>query len=238
MLDAIEAIGYNTLEHRPSISKWTQVALAGARSGAARFHRALRRPMPRLLPPQSRHVGRCRAQRFRHMIARQAAGIAAMSRILRGCRASRALRPAIFTRFFCLPQAKARRALRALRVHAPGRRCFGHGRSDRRIKHARPCALARRAGRCGRRAMSAAIPILPAFADTIERFEIPPRYFHDLILRRGNGFDRRRRIPRSTACANIAIAWPGRWASRACTCSDFTIRTRRTWPKNWASRFN
>ena len=25
------------------------------------------------------------------------------------------------------------------------------------------------------------IPILPAFADTIERFHIPPRYFHDLI---------------------------------------------------------
>ncbi len=24
-------------------------------------------------------------------------------------------------------------------------------------------------------------PILPAFADTIERFKIPPRYFHDLI---------------------------------------------------------
>ena len=24
-------------------------------------------------------------------------------------------------------------------------------------------------------------PILPAFADTIERFQIPPRYFHDLI---------------------------------------------------------
>ena len=28
ILDAIEASGYNTLEHRPSLTKWTQLELA------------------------------------------------------------------------------------------------------------------------------------------------------------------------------------------------------------------
>ena len=32
-------------------------------------------------------------------------------------------------------------------------------------------------------------PILPALADTIARFKIPTRYFHDLILGRGDGLD-------------------------------------------------
>ena len=41
-------------------------------------------------------------------------------------------------------------------------------------------ALARSA-RSSRRGDTSAHPILPAFADTIRRYRIPPRYFHDLI---------------------------------------------------------
>ena len=50
------------------------------------------------------------------------------------------------------------------------------------------CAISNAAWSRWRAALDAAVsgdvsghPILPAFADTIERFHIPPRYFHDLI---------------------------------------------------------
>jgi phytoene synthase len=46
----------------------------------------------------------------------------------------------------------------------------------------RPGPLARDAGRSRLGRNTAGHPILPALADTIARFEIPTRYFHDLIL--------------------------------------------------------
>ena len=59
--------------------------------------------------------------------------------------------------------------------------------------------------------MSPSHPILPAFADTIERFHIPPRYFHDLIS--GAEMDLTvAAMPHSSVCANTATAWRARSA--------------------------
>ena len=50
VLDAIEASGYNTLEHRPALTKWTQMRLLGRTLIAMPFSRsgpALRRSASR-----------------------------------------------------------------------------------------------------------------------------------------------------------------------------------------------
>ena len=78
-------------------------------------------------------------------------------------------------------QGQAQCALRAVCLHAAGGRRF-----RRPGRPGIPSAKASRAGaRCSMKPSPAAPSghaILPALADTIARFEIPTRYFHDLIL--------------------------------------------------------
>ena len=182
VLDAIEAIGYNTLEHRPSIPKSKQVSLAGARSRPAPvFIRAACRA-PRSLPPLPDGWRLSRADVFASNIGKMpdAESRAKLPGPTRNAGAvARASASNFYYAFFMLPQAK-RDALCALyafmRLVDDVSDTVGSAADKQR-------GLAR-----WRAALDAAVagdvsghPILPAFADTIERFHIPPRYFHDLI---------------------------------------------------------
>ena len=183
VLDAIEAIGYNTLEHRPSIPKSKQFHLL-VRALVLRlfsFARAFRAAVAR----RSRSPGRlaiveggCANPNVRKM--RQARIENEVAQSYAECRrVAREAASNFYYAFFMLPQAK-RDALCALyafmRLVDDVSDTVGSAADKQR-------GLAR-----WRAALDAAVagdvsghPILPAFADTIERFHIPPRYFHDLI---------------------------------------------------------
>jgi squalene synthase HpnC/squalene synthase HpnD len=179
VLDAIEAIGYNTLERRPSISKARQLgllarALAGrvfvtsrpstptAPSSPARLafvEGGCVKPTPGLRSPFV--AGRIRGS---YLTCRQIARDSASN---------------FYYAFFMLPQEK-RDALCAL---------YAFMRLVDDESDTLGAAIDKQSGLARwRAALDAAVagdvsahPILPAFADTIQRFKIPPRYFHDLI---------------------------------------------------------
>jgi squalene synthase HpnC/squalene synthase HpnD len=179
VLDSIEAIEYNTLEHRPSISKTKQLQLlAGAL--VQRLFFADRGPMavastsPRRLAIVE---GGCIQPSAKNA---QAGGTDEVTRSYAECRrVARVAASNFYYAFFMLPPAK-RDALCALyafmRLVDDVSDTVGSEADKQR-------GLAR-----WRAALDAAVagdvsghPILPAFADTISRFRIPPRYFHDLI---------------------------------------------------------
>jgi squalene synthase HpnC/squalene synthase HpnD len=179
VLDAIEASGYNTLAHRPALTKWTQMRLLAGALASRVFSRDTNLPAEapaatsvapdRIIPPHSGAVAVMRSDS-----EGVAASYAECARIARESRSS------FYLAFFGLRKEK-RNALCALYAFMrlvdnvsdePGdldskRRGLAHWRAmlDNAI-----------AGRTG------GSPILPALADTIVRFEIPSRYFHDLIL--------------------------------------------------------
>jgi 15-cis-phytoene synthase len=178
VLDAIEAGGYNTLHHRPSIPKSKQLGLlmrallqrVFARNSAAATTalQTATRPSivstPRTTPIESgspdnpaevtRSYAECRR------VARESASN-------------------FYYAFFMLPPAK-RDALCAL---------YAFMRLVDDVSDTVGSDVDKRGGLARwRAALDAAVagdvaghPILPAFADTINRFQIPPRYFHDLI---------------------------------------------------------
>ncbi len=182
VLDAIEAVGYNTLERRPSIPKSKQFGLL-LRALALRLL-SFAQPSAPVVPAAPANVGKlaiveggCVAPDIRVM-RRENEGIVARSYV--ECRrVARASASNFYYAFFMLPQAK-RDALCALyafmRLVDDVSDTVGSAADKQR-------GLAR-----WRAALDAATagdvsshPILPAFADTIKRFKIPPRYFHDLI---------------------------------------------------------
>ncbi len=179
VLDSIEAMGYNTLEHRPSVSKTKQVRLlAGALAG--RLFARRQAPAP-AAPAESGRLaivegggvssdGRTTRQGNADAIAHSYAE----------CRqVARAAASNFYYAFFMLPQAK-RDALCAL---------YAFMRLVDDVSDTVGSAADKQRGLARWRAALDAVvagdvsghPILPAFADTIERFHIPPRYFHDLI---------------------------------------------------------
>jgi len=182
VLDAIERVGYNTLQHRPSISKSKQLQLLAQALVLRVFGFA--QPTAPAVPAVPAVGGRLAI--VDGGCARPDAG-----KMLRGnrddvtrsyaeCRrVARASASNFYYAFFMLPPAK-RDALCALyafmRLVDDVSDTVGSAADKQR-------GLAR-----WRAALDAAVagevsghPILPAFADTLSRFQIPPRYFHDLI---------------------------------------------------------
>jgi squalene synthase HpnC/squalene synthase HpnD len=186
VLDAIEASGYNTLEQRPAISKFTQLGLlAGAlvrraftRSGSdrddGRVSRAASNGKNIQAGPSS--VPTMRSSRDSDAVR---LSYAECNRVAREARSS------FYLAFFGLPRAK-RDALCALYAFMRLVDDVSDEPGDLESKHR---GLAQ-----WRAKLDEAVGgdtdshlILPALADTMARFEIPTRYFHDLIS--GAGMD-------------------------------------------------
>ena len=178
VLDAIESVGYNTLEHRPSIPKSKQLGLL-VRALVDRFFAVDQTSTPVLPASPSRLAiveGGCLKPRL-NLPSRNEVEIANSYRECR--RIARASGSNFYYAFFMLPQEK-RDALCALYAFM---RIVDDVSDTLGIAANKPLGLAR-----WRAALDAAAagdveahPILPAFADTIAKFHIPPRYFHDLI---------------------------------------------------------
>jgi phytoene synthase len=186
VLDAIERIGYNTLQHRPSISKSKQLALLAR----ALMLRAFGSSQPDSSPaPASSVISGTAPGTLEIVDGGRAGGNSRkfprttsedVARSYTECRrVARASASNFYYAFFMLPPAK-RDALCALyafmRLVDDVSDTVGSSADKQR-------GLAR-----WRAALDAAVagdvsghPILPAFADTLSRFQIPPRYFHDLI---------------------------------------------------------
>jgi squalene synthase HpnC/squalene synthase HpnD len=179
VLDAIEAAGYNTLQHRPSIPKSKQFQLLIRALGKRVFGR--KSSAPQTSPEVPVRAGR-------PVIVPTSTGAAQRSAVtndevtrsyLECRRVAREAASNFYYAFFMLPQAK-RDALCALYafmrlVDDVSDTVGGIAEKQRGLAQWRAALDAAVAGDV------AGHPILPAFADTLKRFRIPPRYFHDLI---------------------------------------------------------
>lgn len=177
VLSAIERMGYNTLERRPSIGKGTQARLLG-----------------RALFGRLRAIGARSSKESKHTTAEGNPSIGT-SKLTEGASASKASDVAssyeecrrvarnsasnFYYAFYLLPEPK-RRALCALYAYMrlvddasdePGDVAI----KQRALSRWRTLTDAAYAGDVAGHA------ILPAFADTCARYSIPARYFHDLI---------------------------------------------------------
>jgi squalene synthase HpnC/squalene synthase HpnD len=178
VLDAIEAAGYNTLQRRPSVSKWKQFRLL---SGALVRQRFAGSPPPIAVAP----VVSGRLEIVHGGCVRPSLGVprerelSVESSYAQCKQVARASASNFYYAFFMLPQAK-RDALCALYAFM---RLIDDVSDEAGNAEDKQRGLVR-----WRAALDAATsgdvtshPILPAFANTMKRFKIPPRYFHDLI---------------------------------------------------------
>jgi squalene synthase HpnC len=181
VLDAIEASGYNTLEHRPALTKWTQLSLLGRTLIAIPFSRG----SGGLPAPVTEINGSGQAMSVHATTASSGKTTGPYSESVRASyaecnRIARAARSSFYLAFFGLRKEK-RNALCALYAFM---RLVDNVSDDPGNLDVKRPGLARWrsildeavAGRTDGHA------ILPALADTIARFDIPTRYFHDLIL--------------------------------------------------------
>jgi squalene synthase HpnC/squalene synthase HpnD len=174
ILDAIEACGWNTLEGRPALTKWTQLRLL-ARALSGKFlgtsfvtsHDGAR--------VEVSAPGMLRGEEA------AAADSKAISASYAECnRIARAAHSSFYLAFYGLRKEK-RKGLCAL---------YAFMRLVDNVSDEPGDTDSKRRGLARWRAMldeavagrTEGHPILPALADTIARFEIPTRYFHDLIL--------------------------------------------------------
>ncbi len=174
ILDAIESSGYNTLEHRPALTKWKQVRLLAAAMSSKLVGSLAPTEMSReldlveeVLAHEEGALPRAEAQAIN-------ASYAECNRIARAAHSS------FYLAFFGLPREK-RDALFALYAFM---RLVDDVSDEPGDLDSKRRELAR-----WRRMLDNAIAgrteghvILPGLRDTITRFEIPTRYFHDLIL--------------------------------------------------------
>jgi squalene synthase HpnC/squalene synthase HpnD len=165
VLDAIEASGYNTLRHRPSIGKGKQARLLGR---ALVTHLVARDPKPKLVPQD------------------QSADLVAQS--YEAChRIARSSHSNFYYAFFLLPR-KRRDGLAALYAFM---RLVDDVADENNDVSAKQRGLAKwRAaldeavntnGRANTSAPSGPAEVLPALVDTMRRHNMPARYLHDLI---------------------------------------------------------
>ncbi len=179
ILDAIEASGYNTLEHRPALTKWTQMRLLAGALASRVFSRNVNSPgdAPTAVSAEPNRVAAPSsgtAAVMRSDTESVAASYAECARIARESRSS------FYLAFFGLRKEK-RNALCAL---------YAFMRLVDNVSDEPGDLDSKRHGLARWRAMlddaiagrTDGSPILPALADTIASFEIPTRYFHDLIL--------------------------------------------------------
>jgi squalene synthase HpnC/squalene synthase HpnD len=165
VLDAIEASGYNTLEHRPSIGKGKQARLLGR---ALVTHLVARDPKPTALAEEESVDLVARSYEECHRIARSS-------------------HSNFYYAFFLLPKRR-RDGLAALYAFM---RLVDDVADERHDLAAKQRGLAKwRAAldeavnansRAGTSAPSGAAEVLPALVDTMRRYNMPARYLHDLI---------------------------------------------------------
>ncbi len=178
VLDAIEAIGYNTIERRPALSRATQARLLGgalvsrlfAPLQTANEAGASAEPAPRNHP-----VGAPRGTVQTE--ATDGAGVAASYAECR--RVARNAASNFYYAFFLLPRPK-RDALCALYAFMRLVDDVSDSAGDAAEKQ-RGLARWRAALDAAAAGDAAAHPVLPALAATLRRYAIPTRYFHDLI---------------------------------------------------------
>ena len=176
ILDAIESSGYNTLEHRPALKKSKQLRLLGRALGCRIFSGASGAPgddaaaAGRTVKAASSGEGGSMPAETQTI----AASYAECNRIARAAHSS------FYLAFFGLPREK-RSALFALYAFM---RLVDNISDEPGDLDSKRRELARWRGMldnaiAGR---TEGHEILPGLRDTITRFEIPTRYFHDLIL--------------------------------------------------------
>jgi squalene synthase HpnC/squalene synthase HpnD len=185
ILDAIESSGYDTLHRRPALTKWSKLRLVGRALGARAFGSSTVQPSIESARPQKKVAAAAPAAA--HVSSKQPPA-AALIRPTEDVAASyaecnrqaRASHSSFYLAFFGLRKEK-RNALCALYAFMRLVDDVSDEPSDLESKRA---GLVRWRGIldeavAGRTSGHA---ILPALADTISRFEIPARYFHDLLL--------------------------------------------------------
>jgi squalene synthase HpnC/squalene synthase HpnD len=187
ILDAIEASGYDTLSHRPSLSKWTKVKLLGRAFSSRAFSRQASREIGHpvaigtLPTPDAPAPGESFSAISGETHSDAAPIAVGVDASYAECnRIARASRSSFYLAFFGLRKEK-RNALCALYAFMRLVDNVSDEPGDIESKrlglaHWRALLDEAAAGRTEGHA------ILPALADTIARFEIPTRYFHDLIL--------------------------------------------------------
>ena len=185
VLDAIEAIGYNTLEQRPSVPKSKQVSLL-MRALVLRVFSSAQPSVP-IVPAAPASQGKLSIVEGGCMTPsnpgnstnRQENGVGVEYSYRECRRIARMSASNFYYAFFMLPEVK-RDALCAL---------YAFMRLIDDVSDTVGSAADKQRGLADwRAALDDAVagdvsshPILPAFADTIMRFRIPVRYFHDLI---------------------------------------------------------
>lgn len=185
ILDAIEVSGYNTLEHRPSLSKWTQAKLLGKTLAASAFSRgnswrAAARGISESAPLSGANTRETAVPRDRGVIKLQPYSDSVRESYAECNRIARAARSSFYLAFFGLRKEK-RNALCALYAFM---RLIDDVSDEPGDLESKRQALARWRGMLDQAigGETSCHAVLPALADTIERFQIPTRYFHDLIL--------------------------------------------------------
>ncbi len=185
ILDAIEASGYNTLEHRPSLSKWTQAKLLGTTLARTAFSRTGNsQPATAVGDSESDTVSEENISAIpphNHGVIRLRPYSNCVRESYSECnRIARAARSSFYLAFFGLRKEK-RNALCALYAFM---RLIDDVSDEAGDLESKRQALARWRGMLDQAigGQTNGHAVLPALADTIERFEIPTRYFHDLIL--------------------------------------------------------
>ncbi|HVB86953.1 MAG TPA: squalene synthase HpnC [Candidatus Dormibacteraeota bacterium] len=172
ILDAIEKSGYNTLQHRPALTKAAKVRLLVGALGAKLIPRRKERP---------RHRAEMGVTGAATNLVPRVSDPQALAESYAECnRIARAAHSNFYLAFYGLKRDK-RNALCALyafmRLVDDVSDEAGDLESKRRgLARWRALLDEAAAGRTEGHA------ILPALADTMSRFEMPARYFHDLIL--------------------------------------------------------
>jgi squalene synthase HpnC/squalene synthase HpnD len=181
VLDAIESAGYNTLEHRPALTKATKLRLLTKALGSRIFARNRAKETAASLSNAASTFASPSAVAASPAAPVELADARSVAASYAECnRIARAARSSFYLAFFGLPKRK-RNALCALYAFM---RLVDNVSDDPGDVDSKRRGLAR-----WRALLDEAIAgntqghaILPALSDTITRFEIPTRYFHDLIL--------------------------------------------------------
>jgi squalene synthase HpnC len=174
ILDAIETSGYNTLEHRPSLTKLTKLRLLGSAlvskyAGPAPAQQVSPAPPPEVVGGPATSVRDVSPSELE------------IQNSYRECnRIAREAHSSFYLAFFGLRKPK-RNGICAL---------YAFMRLVDDVSDEPGDLESKRRGLARWRAMldeavsgnTASHAVLPALADTISRFQIPTRYFHDLIL--------------------------------------------------------
>ena len=178
ILDAIEASGYNTLSCRPSLSTWAQAGLLG-RALASRVVAHPRRQLR--TSGSSISAGSPVPSPVASSVAPSASRPPSVVASYAECnRIAREAHSSFYLAFFGLRKEK-RNALCALYAFM---RLIDNVSDEPGEVESKRRGLARWRALLDEAAagQTQGHAILPALADTMKRFEIPSRYFHDLIL--------------------------------------------------------